>query len=104
MNLPPEAKEAIRRIIKVAQPERIIVFGSHAREEALPNSDLDLLIVKDVPNRKQLAGRIYRSLVGVGIPIDVVVVRPSDIERYAASPSLIIQPALTEGRTVYAAG
>lgn len=103
MNLPAQAKEAIQRIIKVAEPERIIVFGSYARGQVSRHSDLDVLVVKDVRNRKQLAGKIYRSLIGVGIPVDVVVVRPADIERYGSSPSLIIHPAITDGETVYAA-
>ena len=103
MNLSPQAKEVIQRIIKVARPERIIVFGSHARGESSPDSDLDVFVVKDVSNRKQLAGRIYRSLIGVGIPVDVVVVRPDDIERFGSSPSLIIHPAIRDGETVYAA-
>lgn len=103
MNLPPKAKDAIQRIVEFAEPERIIVFGSYARGEATVGSDLDVLVVKDVPNRKRFAGKIYRALIGVGIPVDVVVVRPTDVERYASSRSLIIHPALHDGETVYAA-
>ena len=46
---------------------------------------------------------IYRKLVGVGCPVDVIVVTPQDIERYGAVPHLIIEPALREGKVVYAA-
>jgi len=39
-------QEIIRRIVKVAQPEKIILFGSAARGEMGPNSDVDLLVIK----------------------------------------------------------
>ncbi len=42
--------EIIRRVVKVAQPEKIILFGSAARGEMRPNSDVDLLVVKPEPS------------------------------------------------------
>ena len=48
--------EIIRRIVKVAAPEKIILFGSAARGEMGPNSDADLLVVKGGKyNRSRLA-------------------------------------------------
>ena len=54
--------EIVRRIVEVAQPERIILFGSAAREEMSRDSDIDLLVVKDGVHRRRLAARIYRRL------------------------------------------
>lgn len=96
-------QEIIRRIVQVAQPEKIILFGSAARGEMGPNSDVDLLVVKAGAHRRKLAMAIYRSLRGVGWATDVIVVTPEDIERYGNCPALIIEPALREGRIVYAA-
>ncbi len=96
-------REIIQRIVAVAQPERIILFGSAARGEMGPHSDVDLLVVKANVHRRQLAKRIYRHLIGVGQAVDVVVVTPEDIERYRDSHALIIAPALREGKVVYAA-
>ncbi len=94
----------IKRIVEVAQPEKIILFGSAAREEMGPNSDVDLLVVVQEPvHRRDLAGKIYRNLHGVGEAVDVVVVTPEDVERYRESPALVIAPALKEGKVVYAA-
>ena len=96
--------EAIRRVVEVASPERIILFGSAARGETGPDSDLDLLVVKSgVAHRRKLAQRIYRSLVGLEAPVDVLVVTPEDIEAFKDEPGTIIGPALREGRVVYVA-
>jgi predicted nucleotidyltransferase len=93
----------IRRIVEVAQPEKIILFGSAARGTMGPNSDLDLLIIKSCPRRRTLAMQIYSKVAGMGCALDIIVVTPEDIERYGHSPALVIEPALREGRVVYAA-
>ena len=93
--------EVIRRIAAVAQPDRIILFGSAFRGEMGPNSDLDLLVVKSGAHRRHLAQAIYQNLIGVGFPVDVVVVTPEDIERYGEAIGLVLEPALREGRVVY---
>jgi predicted nucleotidyltransferase len=93
----------IQRIVEIAQPEKIILFGSAARNEMTQDSHLDLLVVKSGVHRRRLAQEIYRGLFGVGRAVDVVVVTPEDIERYGNNPVLIIEPALREGRVVYAA-
>ncbi len=94
--------EIVRRIVQVAQPEKIILFGSAARGEMGPHSDVDLLVVKSGAHRRRLAQAIYMRLFGVGQAVDVVVVTPDDIERYQDSCALVIHPALREGRVVYA--
>ena len=91
----------IQRIVEVAQPEQIILFGSAARGKMGPNSDLDLLVVEAGVHRRRLAQRIYRNLIGVGQAVDIVVATPEDLERYGNSIGLIYKPALTEGRIVY---
>lgn len=94
----------IRRVVEVAEPEKIILFGSAARGEMAPNSDVDLLVVvKPGIHRGDLAGEIYMNLIGVDHPVDVVVVSTEDVERYKDSWALVIYPALREGRVVYAA-
>ncbi len=94
--------EIVRRIVEVAQPERIILFGSAARGEMGPNSDVDLLVVKENAHRRRTTKDIYMNLIGVGQAVDVVVVTPQDIERYKDSHALVIKPALREGKVIYA--
>ncbi|OGL43576.1 MAG: hypothetical protein A2161_21520 [Candidatus Schekmanbacteria bacterium RBG_13_48_7] len=93
----------IHRIVEVAQPEKIIIFGSAARGESSRNSDVDVLVIKSGANRLDLTGKIYLNLHGVGAAVDVVVVTPEDVDRYGDNSALIIYPALKEGRVVYAA-
>ena len=81
----------IERIVEVADPERILLFGSAVRGEMGPHSDFDLLVVKSNVHRRKLAQRIYRNLIGVGQPVDIVVVTPEDLEKYADSHALIIK-------------
>jgi predicted nucleotidyltransferase len=96
--------DIIRRIVEVAQPERIIMFGSAVRGELGPHSDVDLLVVKsNVEHRGRLTGDIYMNLIGAGQAVDVIVVTPEEIDRYRDSIGLVFRPALREGREVYAA-
>jgi predicted nucleotidyltransferase len=93
----------IERIVEVADPERIFLFGSAAREEMGPHSDFDVLVVKEEGNfsRGRLVEEIYMNLIGVEAAVDVIVVHPEEVEKYRDSHSLIISPALEEGREVY---
>lgn len=94
--------EITRRIRAITTPERIILFGSHAREGAGPDSDLDILvIVRNVTHTRQESTRIRRALRGLLVPIDVIVATPDQVERYRDSPGLIYGPALREGRVLY---
>src|SRR3954447_1360544 len=86
-------RDIVRRVVQVAQPEKIILFGSAARGEMGPNSDVDLLVVKAGRyHRGRLTEAIYAGLVGAGAAVDVVVVTPAEVERYHDSPALVIAP------------
>ncbi len=101
---PELLEEIVRRAVQVAEPERIILFGSAARGETGPDSDLDLLVVKPgVEHRGDLAAKIHCSFWGLLVPIDVIVVTPEDIAEYADCPYSVIEPALREGKVIYAA-
>lgn len=101
---PAVLDEIVRRIVAVAQPNRIILFGSAARGEMGPDSDLDLLVIKaGVPHSGRLAGRIHRALVGIDAAVDVVVMRPEEVEYQRGRVGSIVGPALHEGREVYVA-
>lgn len=98
---PHTLDEIIRRVVEVARPERIVLFGSAAKGEMTRHSDVDLLIVRDGADALELMAQIYRRLDRVGVPVDAIVVSSEDVARYRDSRSLVIKPALREGRTVY---
>ena len=62
--------EVIRRIVEIAEPERIILFGSAARGDMTRHSDLDPLINKEGGDALDLMGQIYERLYGVGATVD----------------------------------
>lgn len=99
-------QEFVHRIVEVAHPERVVLFGSAARGNAGPHSDLDFLVVVrpglGIP-RRRMAGKILRRLTGLPRSADVVVVTTEDVEHYGDCPALVIRPALTEGRILYGA-
>ncbi len=95
-------EEIIRRVVQTAQPEKIILFGSAARGEMGPNSDVDLLVVKRGKfDQGRLTEDIYENLHGVGQAVDVIVVTGEQVEQYRETHWLVIAPALREGREVY---
>jgi predicted nucleotidyltransferase len=100
---PEVVEEVIRRVVEVAAPERVILFGSAALGQAGRESDVDLLVVKAGEDPLDVARRIYRHLFGVGAAVDVVVVTPEDVDRYRDSSALVIKRALAEGKVVYEA-
>lgn len=93
-----------RAIVGKVAPLRIILFGSAARDDAGPESDIDLLVVMpDGTHRRQTAQLLYREIAGIGVPFDLVVATAGDLEKHADNPGLIYRVALREGREVYAA-
>ena len=98
-------REIVCRVVEIAQPERIILFGSAVRGNMDRHSDVDLLVIKSGEfDQSRLVGDIYLKLHGVGQAVDVLVVTPEQVERYRNAPWLVIAPALREGREVYRAG
>jgi predicted nucleotidyltransferase len=94
--------EVSRRIQETTEPEQIILFGSYARGEAGPHSDLDLLVVvRDVVQPQHESVRIRRALQGLLVPVDVIVTTPELLAAHRDSPGLIYGRALREGRIVY---
>lgn len=97
-------QDIVDRIVEVADPDRIILFGSAARGEMDENSDVDLLVVKGGDYDYYLLLRaIYRGLRGADEAVDVVLVTPEQVERYRDNHYLIIAPALRDGKEVYRA-
>ena len=93
--------DVVRRVVEAANPHKIILFGSAARGQMGPDSDLDLLVITETTDRYETAGDIYAKLFGVGIAVDVLVATPEQVERHKDTPGLTYKRALEEGRPVY---
>lgn len=94
----------VRHIVQAVQPKRIILFGSAVRGQMGPDSDLDVLVVMpDGTHRRRTARQIYRALRDLGHSKDIIVVTEEDIRRFGDEPSLVLCPALKEGKELYRA-
>jgi predicted nucleotidyltransferase len=87
--------EIVRRIVEAVDPDRLILFGSRARGDNRPDSDFDLLLVKESAQPK------YRSLTGIDASVDIVWRTPSEVEEWAHACNHVICRALEEGQVVY---
>lgn len=97
-------QEATRRLVERFHPVRIILFGSQARGTADDRSDVDLLVIAEVPpssDRAELWLAMDRSLWGLRLPRDIVVLTPAEFERDRRIPGRVAHPAALEGRVLY---
>jgi len=91
-----------QRIVVGLDPEMIVLFGSHARGDARPDSDVDLLVVMSFTgSARAAASRVYATLHERTLPVDVVIVTPEQVRRYREQVGTIVYPALREGRVLY---
>jgi len=86
----------------VGEPKKIVLFGSRARGDACPNSDIDLLVIEEsnLPRYKR-AGRYRKAVIGLFPPKDIVVWTPEDVEEWRFVSNAFISRALQEGRVLY---
>ena len=95
----------VRRIVKRFRPERIVLFGSHARGEAGPDSDVDLLVVMPVRgSKRKKAVEIAVALHDIRVPKDIIVTTPEAFAWRKDVAGTIERPAVREGKVLYARG
>jgi len=94
--------EVVRRVLLVGSPHKIVVFGSRARGEARPDSDLDLLVIEDsdLP-RYQRSPRYYHALAGLFPAKDILVYTPEEVKEWSEVPNAFVTAALREGKVLY---
>jgi predicted nucleotidyltransferase len=96
----------VRRIVEAVHPLRIILFGSAARGEMEPESDVDVMVVMpDGTHQLHTAQDLRMHLFEFDIPFsfDVIVATPDELERYGDDIGYIYHAVLREGKEIYAA-
>jgi predicted nucleotidyltransferase len=98
-----------RVIVQEVEPERIILFGSHARGEARPDSDVDLLVIEregfgKQRSRRREAALLWRALARFPVSKDILVYSEEEVAAWKDSPGHLLAQALREGRALYERG
>jgi predicted nucleotidyltransferase len=100
---PEKVQTAIKRIIEVSRPRKLILFGSYVRGNMDLNSDLDILVVTgdNIENPRKESVRIRRALKGIVMSMDILVVPESKLQELVNVPGLIYREAMRDGEVVY---
>lgn len=92
----------ISKVLEVITPDKIILLGSHARGDARPDSDYDLLVItKDPRNELKIAQDIYEKLYNINAAVDIIVKTPESLEKSRKRFVSVVKQALQEGIVVY---
>ncbi len=100
-------QDIVERLISAAQPEQIILFGSHARGDATPRSDVDLLVIEAQSfgkshSRYREMARLGRALERIPVPTDILVFDREEVKTLRDSLNHVVARALREGKVLYA--
>jgi len=96
--------EIVKRIVDVAEPQRIIMFGSAAMGQMSKDSDIDLLVLESAPgDTRKESVRIRQAVRGLGYPFDVIVMSAERFEESKNVVGGIAYPANKYGKVVYEA-
>ena len=100
---PEKVQMVVQRLIEVARPKKIILFGSYVRGDATRDSDLDVLVVtsREVESRRRESVRLRNSLSDINMTMDIVVVPFSRFEALREKVGLIYREADRHGKVVY---
>ena len=97
----PEIKD---KIVKAINPEKIILFGSYAWGKPTEDSDVDLFVIKDSSERRIDRQRNLRmKLFGSGVPMDLLVYTPKEIDKRLEIEDTFISYILSNGKVLYQA-
>ncbi len=92
----------VHRIVETVHPQKIILFGSQARGEARPDSDFDLLVIKESDEpRYQRSIPLYPALADLPVEVDVLVYTPREVWEWSAVPQAFVTTAMREGQVLY---
>jgi predicted nucleotidyltransferase len=107
MTLSPEIlSEIVERLVVEFDPERIILFGSHAWGNPDEDSDIDLLVIVSETNERPIARavRAHRCLHGISLPMDLIVKTQQEVNRFEKVSSSLEAEILRRGKVLYGRG
>jgi predicted nucleotidyltransferase len=98
-------QELLDRIVQEYRPQKVILFGSYADGHAGPESDIDLLIIKDTSERfidRWVAVRQILADPNRKVPVDTLVLNPDEVSERRSRGDQFIEEILEKGQILYA--
>ena len=94
--------EIVRRIATGYDPDKIILFGSYADGKPDVHSDIDIFVIKQSElSRPERTIQLRKLLFGIGVPMDIIVYTPKEVNSEIDSKYSFVNEVLTTGTTVY---
>lgn len=98
--------EVVARIVREANPEKVILFGSRARGENRTDSDMDLLVVVSEETlrqngRRRLLARFWSAMGHLPFSFDFLLFSPEEVNRWQSSVNHVICQAIRDGKVLY---
>ena len=95
--------DAVKRLLEASPEAHIILFGSHARGNHTPDSDLDFLVIEpEIQHYQEEAVRLRATLRPLRIPVDILVTDKDTYEKWADTPGTVYYEVKREGRVCHA--
>ena len=102
IDISKEIQRITDQIIQKYKPDKIILFGSAARNDMEPDSDVDFLIIKkDSPLYGADRIRELSRMIDRNIPVDFLVYRPDEFDQRIQMEDPFLKAILKEGRVLY---
>jgi predicted nucleotidyltransferase len=96
--------QVVERILKVVDPDRIILFGSAATDTMSRDSDIDLLVIeRGLRNEREESIRLRKALCDIDIPVDVFAMTSERFEETKGVIGGLAYPANKYGKVIYEA-
>ncbi len=100
--IPQEAiDEVVRQIAEKFRPQKIIIFGSYARGNPRPESDVDILVVMATELKESQQSLLIRHHLNLFFGLDLILYTPKHLEERIAMGDYFVQDVLKEGKVVY---
>jgi len=96
-----QVREFVRRLAREFSPDRVILFGSHARGKASDDSDVDLLVIMDTAKRGIQQALEIRRCIPRSFALDLLVKTPAEVQQRMALNDSFMKSILTEGEILY---
>ena len=102
MHCAPHIPDMVRRMVERTSPSRVILYGSYARNEADPDSDVDLLVLfEKLDNRREVVTALYESVRDINVPKDILIATTSEYERFRTVVNTTFYCIGGDGKVLY---